>query len=110
MSPQLHRTSSARRRPLFLRLATAALCGTSLLLHTTVTSRAQAHTRITTNVTWSEDVRAILRTHCMHCHSPAGMAPSYADFTTYGTDSKPGARAWATAIEEEVLTGRMPAW
>ncbi|MEM6704433.1 MAG: hypothetical protein AAF690_17075, partial [Acidobacteriota bacterium] len=39
-----------------------------------------------------------------------GMAPSYADFTTYGTDSKPGARAWATAIEEEVLTGRMPAW
>lgn len=88
----------------------AALGGLALLLSSTIADEAQAHTRITTNITWSEDVRAILRTHCMHCHRPGGMAPSYADFTIYGTDSKPGARAWATAIEEEVLTGRMPAW
>lgn len=69
-----------------------------------------AHTRITTDVTWSEDVRPILRRHCMRCHSPGGLAPSYADFTRYGTDSEPGARAWAAAIEEELLTGRMPPW
>lgn len=69
-----------------------------------------AHTRITTDVTWSEDVRPILRRHCMRCHSPGGLAPSYADFTEYGTDSDPGARAWAAAIEEELLTGRMPPW
>ncbi len=81
-----------------------------LLLLATLPTALWGHTRITTNVTWSEDIRAILREHCMPCHSPGGMAPSYADFTVYGTDSKPGARAWATAIEEEVLTGRMPPW
>jgi hypothetical protein len=32
------------------------------------------------------------------------------DLTTYGTDRAPGARAWAAAIEEELLTGRMPPW
>ena len=89
-------------------LVTCALAASFLLFQEE--AKVEAHTRITTNITWSEDVRAILRTHCMHCHSPGGMAPIYADFTTYGTDSKPGARAWATAIEEEVLTGRMPPW
>ena len=38
------------------------------------------------------------------------MAPEYVDLTTYGTDSNPGARAWATAIEEELMTDRMPPW
>ncbi len=69
-----------------------------------------AHTRITTDITWSGEIRDLLRRHCMRCHSPGGVAPEYADFTTYGTDSKPGARAWATAIEEEIMTGRMPPW
>jgi hypothetical protein len=72
--------------------------------------RAGAHVRITTNITWSEEIRPILRERCMRCHSPGGIAPSYADLTVYGTDSQPGARAWAAAIEEEILTGRMPPW
>lgn len=70
----------------------------------------QAHTRITTDLTWSEHVRPILRDKCMQCHHPGGMAPDYVDLTVYGTDTEPGARAWAVAIEEEILTGRMPPW
>lgn len=75
-----------------------------------VTFDVGGHTRITTDLNFSKDVRAVLRQHCMGCHNPRGMAPSYVDLTTYGTDSAPGARAWATAIEEEILTGRMPPW
>ena len=71
---------------------------------------ALAHTRITTDVTWSENIREIFRTKCMTCHHPGGIAPDYVDFTTYGTDTEPGARAWAIAIEEEIMTGRMPPW
>lgn len=100
---------SGRRRSAGLgltALSTLLTIGTAVFLGPPL----RAHTRITTDLTWSEDVRSILRQHCMRCHSPGGIAPSYADFTTYGTDSKPGARAWATAIEEEVLTGRMPPW
>jgi hypothetical protein len=88
---------------------TAALVSVGLLI-VALARPAPAHVRITTNLTWSEDVRPILRDRCMRCHRPGGIAPSYADFTTYGTDSQPGARAWATAIEEEILTGRMPPW
>lgn len=69
-----------------------------------------AHVRITTDLTFSEDVRPILRKYCMSCHRPGGSAPSYVDLTTYGDDRAPGARAWAAAMEEEVLTGRMPPW
>lgn len=69
-----------------------------------------AHVRITTDITFSDDVRPLLRRYCMGCHSPGGSAPDYVDLTTYGTDRAPGARAWATAIEEEVMTGRMPPW
>ena len=71
---------------------------------------AASHTRITTDLNFGSDVRAILRKHCMGCHNPKGPAPSYVDLTTYGTDRAPGARAWATAIEEEIMTGRMPPW
>ncbi len=98
----------ARRTGAGAATAATALFGLAALL--TLAASSRAHTRITTDLTWSEDVRSILRQHCMRCHSPGGIAPSYADFTTYGTDSEPGARAWATAIEEEVLTGRMPPW
>jgi hypothetical protein len=87
--------------------ATIAAVG---LLALALARPAPAHVRITTDLTWSEDIRPILRDHCMRCHRPGGIAPSYADFTVYGTDSQPGARAWATAIEEEILTGRMPPW
>jgi hypothetical protein len=94
-----------------LRLA-AALVPPALVVALAVvtTGRTAAHVRITTDITWSEDIRPILRERCMRCHRPGGIAPSYADLTVYGTDSQPGARAWAQAIEEEILTGRMPPW
>lgn len=69
-----------------------------------------AHTRITTDVTWSGEVRDILAEKCMSCHRPGGIAPDYVDLTVYGTDTEPGARAWAVAIEEMILTGKMPPW
>ncbi|HEX2464588.1 MAG TPA: hypothetical protein VHR17_08170 [Thermoanaerobaculia bacterium] len=87
---------------------TAAIAGALAVLVSAPPARA--HVRITTDLNWSEDVRPILRRHCMVCHSPGGPAPSYVDLRTYGTDSAPGARAWAAAIEEELLTGRMPPW
>lgn len=72
---------------------------------------AFAHTPITTNITWAEHVRPILREKCMTCHHPGGMAPGYIDLTVYGNkDGLTGARDWAKAIEEEVMTGRMPPW
>ena len=74
------------------------------------TEPLSGHVRITTDLSFSEDVRPVLRKYCMGCHSPGGSAPSYVDLTTYGNDGSPGARAWAAAIEEEVLTGRMPPW
>ncbi len=71
---------------------------------------AMAHTRITTEVTWSEHIRPIFAKKCMRCHRPNGPAPDYVDLTRYGTDTEPGARAWAVAIEEEILSGNMPPW
>ncbi len=75
-----------------------------------VSELAEAHTRISTDITWSGDIREILRQKCMICHHPGGMAPPYADFTFYGTDTNPGAWAWRQAMEEEIITGRMPPW
>lgn len=72
---------------------------------------AWAHVRISTDLNWSEDIRPIFEKNCMSCHSPGGVAPDYIDLTTYG--NKPGhsgARDWAKAIEEEIMTGRMPPW
>jgi hypothetical protein len=97
---------SAKSRHLEAYIRALGVLGLALL----ATAPVMAHTRITTDITWGDDIRAILRQHCMRCHSPGGIAPEYADFTMYGTDSQPGARAWATAIEEELLTGRMPPW
>lgn len=71
---------------------------------------AAAHTRITTDVTWSETIRPIFIQKCMPCHHPGGLAPDYVDLTIYGTDVKPGARAWAAQIEDEIMLGRMPPW
>ena len=72
--------------------------------------RAEAHTRITTDVTWSEVIRPIFAQRCMPCHHPGGLAPDYVDLTVYGTDTKPAARAWAAKIEDEVMLGLMPPW
>lgn len=86
----------------------ASLLG--LWMGAVLVGQADAHTRITTDVTWSGEVRSILAEKCMSCHRPGGIAPDYVDLTVYGTDTKPGARAWAIAIEEMVLTGKMPPW
>ncbi len=97
-----------RCRRLALAAATGALVG--LTLAGVATGPLPAHVRITTDINFADDVRPILRQYCMPCHSPKGSAPDYIDLTTYGTDAKPGARAWGVAIEEELLTGRMPPW
>ncbi len=107
-------SSSKSRRITRLLLTTGAVAlvvfASPLLTPIDDPASVDAHTRITTDVTWGDDIRPILRQHCMRCHSPGGAAPPYADFTTYGTDSAPGARAWAAAIEEELRTGQMPPW
>ena len=91
--------------------AAVALVALAVLTLTGITVEpAPAHVRITTDINFADDVRPILRRYCMPCHNPKGSAPEYIDLTTYGTDAKPGARAWAVAIEEELLTGRMPPW
>ncbi len=95
-------------RGLVAAAATVALA--ALTLTAIATDPAPAHVRITTDINFAEDVRPILRRYCMPCHSPKGSAPDYIDLTTYGNDAKPGARAWAVAIEEELMTGRMPPW
>ena len=93
------------RKPILVFLTAAAVGASGFL-----TSPLSGHVRITTDLNFSEDVRPILRRYCMGCHRPGGSAPSYVDLTTYGNDRAPGARAWGAAIEEELLTGRMPPW
>ena len=90
--------------------ATAVIGLAALTLTGIATDPAPAHVRITTDINYADDVRPILRRYCMPCHNPKGSAPDYIDLTTYGNDAKPGARAWGVAIEEELLTGRMPPW
>ena len=76
----------------------------------TSVDRVEGHTRITTNVTWGEHIRPILREKCMTCHHPGGIAPDFVDFTFYGTDTEPGAWAWRASIEEMIITEQMPPW
>ncbi len=98
-------TTSTGRRFVAAAGALAALTLTGIAIEP-----APAHVRITTDISFAEDVRPILRRYCMPCHNPKGSAPDYIDLTIYGNDAKPGARAWAVAIEEELMTGRMPPW
>ena len=110
-SSEAHRAAKLSRCIVLVALAAMLSPGLGSFFGSADVERAAyAHTRITTDINWSEEVRQILRQHCMRCHNPSGIAPSYVDLTTYGTDSSPGARAWAAAIEEELQTGRMPPW
>lgn len=91
-------------RRVFIPVAALALFAAGILYST-------AHVRITTNLTWSEDIQPIFREKCMGCHSPGGMAPKYADLTTYGgMPGRNGAWDWKGAIVEEVMMHRMPPW
>jgi hypothetical protein len=62
-----------------------------------------AHNPITTKVTWTREISALLERRCVSCHRPGGYAGF--SFTTYND-----ARPWAVAIKEEVLSGSMPPW
>jgi hypothetical protein len=62
-----------------------------------------AHDPITTKVTWTREISAILQRRCVSCHSPGG----YAGFSLATYEE---ARPWAVAIKEEVLAGEMPPW
>lgn len=96
-----------------------SLAAATAVAATLVCTAAQAHPNhppvpvqeITTEYTWSENIRPILRKHCMSCHSPAGVVMPYFDMSTYdGTETTSGADDWGYGIAEEVLTGRMPPW
>ena len=64
--------------------------------------RPAAHTK-TTQVTWTADVEPIVASRCVGCHRPDGFgSPSLVSYA----DAKP----WASAIRDEVLSGRMPPW
>ena len=54
-------------------------------------------------VTFSHDVAPILYKHCVACHHPNDIAPM--SLLTYKD-----ARPWAAAINQAVVTGKMPPW
>ena len=62
-----------------------------------------AHNPITTKVTWTREISAILERRCVSCHRAGG----YAGFSLTTYDD---ARPWAVAMKEEVLAGSMPPW
>ncbi|MDP7639346.1 MAG: hypothetical protein QGG73_06475, partial [Candidatus Hydrogenedentes bacterium] len=69
---------------------------------------AEAHSRVTTDVTWSGEIREIVREKCMTCHHVGGIAPDQVDFTLYGMDTKPGVWAWRASMLEQIMLGQMP--
>src|SRR5215471_4450937 len=56
-----------------------------------------------TQATFNKDVLPILQNNCQGCHRPGEVAPM--SFLTYEST-----RPWAKAIEEVVLTKKMPPW
>lgn len=97
----------ARRRRFAAKTGKAqSLCLTiaaGLLLVLSASERPAAHDPITTKITFSREIRAILSARCATCHAPGGSAPM--PLTTY-EDVRP----WARAIKEQVLARRMPKW
>lgn len=71
-----------------------ALASLNITLH--------AHDFITTKITWTREVSRIVYKRCSSCHREGGSAFS---LITYGE-----VRPWAKAIQEQVLTRRMPPW
>ena len=100
----------ARRRPAVIhhgrrktkdgKPACATLAALLLVL---VAARPAAHDPITTTITFTREIRAILSARCASCHAPGGSAPM--PLTTYEN-----VRPWARAIKEQVLARRMPQW
>ena len=73
------------------------------LLLPSLAVRPAAHDPITTKVTFTREISAILAARCVTCHSTRGSAPM--PLTTYAE-----VRPWARAIKEQVLTRQMPKW
>ena len=63
-----------------------------------------AHITVSTKITWSKEIARIVNQRCLSCHRAEGVA------ATVRLDSYELARPWAKAIQEEVLTRRMPPW
>jgi hypothetical protein len=63
---------------------------------------ASAHDIITTPITWSREISAIVQRKCQGCHRVGGSAFALAAYAD--------ARPWAVAIREEVLARTMPPW
>ncbi|MCX6596859.1 MAG: cytochrome c [Acidobacteria bacterium] len=63
-----------------------------------------AHITVSTKITWSKEIARIVNQRCISCHRPEGAAAAVR------LDSYEAARPWAKAIQEEVLTRRMPPW
>lgn len=68
-----------------------------------VVNAAFAHDVISTKLTWSKEVSRIVYKRCLSCHREGGSAP-------FALETFEQARPWAKAIQEEVLTRRMPPW
>jgi len=67
-------------------------------LHATL----RAHDSITTKITWTREVSRIVYKRCASCHQKDGSAFSLIVYTEV--------RPWAKAIQEQVMTRRMPPW
>ena len=63
-----------------------------------------AHITVSTKITWSKEISRIVNQRCVGCHRPEGAAAAVR------LDNYEMARPWAKAIQEEVLTRRMPPW
>ena len=75
---------------------------TIVLALTSLDTTLQAHDFITTKLTWSREVSRIVYKRCSSCHHEGGLAFSLIAYQE--------ARPWAKAIQEQVLTRRMPPW
>jgi len=64
---------------------------------------AAAHITYSTKITWSKEIVRIVRDRCLSCHREGGSAP-------FSLETYDAARPWAKAIQEEVLSRRMPPW
>jgi mono/diheme cytochrome c family protein len=64
---------------------------------------AAAHVTVSTKITWSREVARIVNQRCLECHRAGGPAP-------FSLETYEEARPWAKAIQEEVLSRRMPPW
>ncbi len=64
---------------------------------------ASAHVTVSTKITWSKEISRIVYQRCLSCHREGGQAP-------FSLETYAESRPWAKAIQEEVLSRRMPPW